>query len=207
MNTNNSALIVPPPAPTAAAATNDIRDIKPPLHIPEVWFWVMTILFALVAAALAYWLWRIWSKRRALTPPARIIPPHERALRMLADALPMIHDANVFCTRVSRILRVYLEERFRFHAPERTTEEFLYELQETTLLSPAQKGALADFLTRCDLVKFARFEPTQVELQDLYDAAVRLVVETEPRPVAPGASLQQTQGEQNLSVTSDERKV
>jgi hypothetical protein len=202
MNTNNSALIIPPPAPAATAATNDIRDIKPPLHIPEVWFWVMTILVALAAAALAYWLWRIWNKQRALTPSARIIPPHERALRMLADALPLINDANVFCTRVSRIQRVYLEERFRFHAPERTTEEFLHELQETTLLSPDQKGALADFLTRCDLVKFARLEPTQVELQDLYDAAVRLVVETEPRPVAPGASVLAVPGDEPKQATA-----
>src|SRR5262245_34752384 len=169
MNTN-SALIVPPPAASSATvATNDIRDIKPPVHIPEVWFWVMAVAVALAAAALGYWLWRIWSKRRASKPPARVIPPHERALRMLADALPLIHEANAFCTRVSHILRVYLEERFSFHAPERTTEEFLYELQETTLLSPVQKGALADFLTRCDLVKFARLEPTQVELQDLHD--------------------------------------
>ena len=190
MAATNPSYIVQPPTPSATLATNDIRDIKPPIHIPDAWFWVIVIAAAIAAGALSWWLWRLWKKKLSTVAPARVIPPHERALRALSEALPLITEPNLFCTRVSHILRVYLEERFRFHAPERTTEEFLRELQETTLLTPAQKDALTDFLTRCDLVKFARFEPTQMELQDLHDAAVKLVVETEPRPVAPGASLQ-----------------
>jgi hypothetical protein len=39
---------------------------------------------------------------------------------------------------------------------------------------------MGDFLTRCDLVKFARHEPSAPELRELHDAAVRLVEETEP---------------------------
>jgi len=83
---------------------------------------------------------------------------------------------------VSDTIRWYLEERFNFHAPERTTEEFLYELQETDLLLPDQKESLSEFLKRCDLVKFARYEPGEPELHDLHGAAVRLVEETEPLP-------------------------
>jgi len=80
-----------------------------------------------------------------------------------------------------------LEERFRFHAPERTTEEFLYELRETNLLTPDQKDGLGEFLKRCDLVKFARYEPREPELRDLHESALRLVEETEPveRQAAP----------------------
>jgi hypothetical protein len=106
----------------------------------------------------------------------------------LQAALDRINEPRLFCTVVSDAIRVYMEERFTFHAPERTTEEFLYELQETTLLLPPQKAALADFLSRCDLVKFARYEPTQMELQELLDAAFRLVEETQPRPSAPGST-------------------
>jgi hypothetical protein len=60
---------------------------------------------------------------------------------------------------------LYLEERFDFHAPERTTEEFLYELQATELLTRDQKESLAEFLKRCDLVKFAKYEPREPELR------------------------------------------
>src|SRR5712672_1704260 len=114
MNTNNSALIVPPPSTPSVASTNDIRDIKPPIHIADVWFWVTTIAVVLALAAIAYWLWRWWKKKLATVAPARVIPPHERALRKLSEALPLITEPNLFCTRVSHILRVYLEERFRF---------------------------------------------------------------------------------------------
>jgi hypothetical protein len=89
---------------------------------------------------------------------------------------------------VSDTVRFYLEERFTFHAPERTTEEFLHELQNTNLLLPDQKESLGEFLKRCDLVKFARYEPREVELRDLHDSAVRLIDETEPAPVTADAS-------------------
>jgi hypothetical protein len=85
---------------------------------------------------------------------------------------------------VSDTIRWYLEERFDFRAPERTTEEFLYELQATNLLTPDQKTSLGDFLNRCDLVKFAKYEPGEPELRDLHASAVRLVEETEPLPLS-----------------------
>ncbi|MCX8107988.1 MAG: hypothetical protein N3G20_04215, partial [Verrucomicrobiae bacterium] len=84
-----------------------------------------------------------------------------------------------FCVEVSQIVRTYMEQQFNLHAPERTTEEFLAELQDSSLLSLDQKRSLADFLMRCDLVKFARYEPGEPELRDLYDAAVRLIEETQ----------------------------
>ncbi len=84
---------------------------------------------------------------------------------------------------VSDTVRQYLEERFNFHAPERTTEEFLHELKATDLLLPDQKESLGEFLSVCDMVKFARYEPGESELQALHESAVRLVDETEPPAV------------------------
>jgi hypothetical protein len=100
----------------------------------------------------------------------------------LAEALALIAQPKEFCILVSDIIRWYLEERFDFHAPERTTEEFLNELSASNVLAPDQKESLVEFLNRCDLVKFARYEPSEPELRDLHSAAVRLVEETEPMP-------------------------
>jgi len=94
---------------------------------------------------------------------------------------------------------LYLEERFEFRAPERTTEEFLYELQATNLLTSDQKRSLGEFLQRCDLVKFAKYEPGEPELQDLHDSALRLVDETEPALMAVHAAQTSTIG--SASVT------
>ena len=91
---------------------------------------------------------------------------------------------------MSDALRVYLEERFRFHAPERTTEEFLIELQNTNILTVQQKQSLTDFLQSCDLVKFARYEPAESALRDLHHCALRLVDETQyERVTAEGATV------------------
>jgi len=105
----------------------------------------------------------------------------------LAMAAHQGFSANLF-TLVSDTIRTYLEERFDLRAPERTTEEFLFELQSSMALLPPQKETLGDFLARCDLVKFARYEPVQSELEELHRCAERLVNETEPpAPLAPGA--------------------
>jgi hypothetical protein len=164
----------------AGANINALRDIKPPVEIPSGWAWVGWGLAVLVVAALAFWAWRYWQKRRAQVPPVPVIPPHVLAKQKLREALALIGQPREFCILVSDTVRWYLEERFDFHAPERTTEEFLYELQGTNRLTPDQKESLSEFLKRCDMVKFAKYEPGRSELEDLHTSAMRLVEETEP---------------------------
>jgi|SRR5438876_4779008 len=194
MKTNSSAVIVPAPSSTTnSAATNslaaDIRDIKAPVEIPSGWFWLWCVLGALGIALASYLVWRHWQKLRARTKPEEvIIPPHVRARRKLEQALSLIYEPRPFCIAVSDTLRAYLEEAFSLRAPERTTEEFLDELQSSALLSFSQKQLLGDFLLRCDLVKFARDEPAVDRLQELHASALRLIDETsiflqQPAPV------------------------
>lgn len=172
-----------------AGATNQLRDIKPPVVIPNGWLWAIWIAGALLVLALIFLAWRQWRKKKDQLPIEEIIPPHIRARRKLEAALGLISQPREFCILVSDTIRLYLEERFEFHAPERTTEEFLHELKQTDRLTPDQKESLGEFLNRCDLVKFARYEPGEPELRDLHAAALRLVEETEPVMVveAPGA--------------------
>ena len=193
MKTNATALnphsAVPPPG------TNDIRPPKPPVTIPNEWVWFWWTLVLLAVATALYGLWRRYRRNAAEVQKQRAVPPHERARKRLQEALALMLEPKPFCILVSDTIRTYLEERFDFRAPERTTEEFLLELQTTPLLSRDQKESLGEFLNACDLVKFARYEPTQFELQGIYEAAVRLVDETEPPPPQPGASEASTTAE------------
>jgi hypothetical protein len=170
----------------ANAAQDALRNIKPPIEIINVWLWVAigVVALVLVIVAVGLLLYYILRKKPVVVPPP--VPPHVRAKQKLQEALALIAQPKPFCILVSDTLRFYLEERFKFHAPERTTEEFLHELQVTDRLLPDQKESLGEFLKRCDLVKFARYEPRETELHDLHDSAVRLVEETEPLP-APAA--------------------
>jgi hypothetical protein len=162
------------------AQINDIRDIKPPLEILDGWTWVPAAL-AIVAVAVAAWLlWRWWKNRKLNIVPPPPVPAHVRAKRKLAEALALITQPKPFVIAVSDTVRTYLEERFDFRAPERTTEEFLRELGGTKLLLPEQKESLGEFLAGCDLVKFAKYEPGENELRQLHHSALQLVEETEP---------------------------
>jgi hypothetical protein len=180
MKTNLSALTSLTTNLSSSPATNDLRAIKPPIAIPSGWEWLWWLLGLLAVAGLLYWAWRYWQKQRALVPVVPPVPAHVRARQRLQEALALIAQPKPFCILVSDTVRYYLEERFAFRAPDRTTEEFLHELRQTNLLTDSQKTSLGEFLTRCDLVKFARHEPARPELQELHDSASQLVNETEP---------------------------
>jgi hypothetical protein len=146
------------------------------------WLWWTLATVALLAAVIGFLKWR---KRAVQIPAAPPIPAHVRAKQKLQEALALIAQPKPFVVVVSDAERLYLEERFSFRAPERTTEEFLRELSATELLTKSQKESLSQFLASCDLVKFARYEPGETELRDLHSSALRLVEETEPVATNP----------------------
>jgi len=168
-----------------AAAAPDIRDIKPPMEIVGGWAWLWWVVILAAIAVAAFLLWRRLKQRplNVVLPPP--IPAHLRAKRKLDEALALLAQPKPFVIAVSDTARTYLEERFDFRAPERTTEEFLRELVGTRLLLPDQKESLGNFLASCDLVKFAKYEPGEAELRQLHGSAVRLVEETKPEEIKP----------------------
>ncbi|HXT13744.1 MAG TPA: hypothetical protein VN873_19500 [Candidatus Angelobacter sp.] len=183
---------------TNSAAPDTLRDIKPPVDIPNVWLWVWIGVAIVAFIALVIGLILYFRMRRKQVPAVPPIPPHIRAKQKLEEALALLAQPKPFCIMVSDTVRSYLEDRFTFHAPERTTEEFLHELQATNLLLPDQKESLGEFLKSCDLVKFARYEPREAELRGLHDSAVRLVEETEPPPL-PADAANATRNPQQVS--------
>ena len=164
---------------------NDIRDIKPPVEIPNGWEWVLAALATLAVVALIFVIWRWWQRKKTETRIEIEIPAHERARRKLQEALDYFDQPKPFCILVSDAVRLYLEERFGLRAPERTTEEFLADLSRSVALTDPQKASLQEFLTACDMVKFAKYEPRRQELESLYNSALRLIEETEPKPELP----------------------
>jgi hypothetical protein len=173
------------------AAANDIRDIRPPVEIPNPWELLWWTLGVLALAAIAFTAWRYWRRRQMQAPLVIEIPAHERARRKLEMALDLFDQPKPFCTIVSDAVRLYLEERYGLRAPERTTDEFLADLSRSDALTQLQKESLKEFLSACDLVKFARYEPRRPELEALYSSALRLIEETEPVEVqSPQSTVQ-----------------
>ena len=187
-NTNSAALVLPDPADaTNAVAPAEIPDIRPLKDVVDIptgneWVWWLFVAAAalVIAGVIAWFVRRSLAKRSEQLAPLPPSAPHVVAWERLQRALDLIHEAEWFCIEVSHIIRVYLEERFSLHAPDRTTEEFLLELQSSRHLAGEQKQLLANFLSECDMVKFARAEPPEQELRSLHETASRLVGETQP---------------------------
>jgi hypothetical protein len=186
----NAALTVA--KPNAGPVPKELHDIKGPIDIATLADWALRAGVVLAALGLLAFAWWRWRRQRPQPAPPQLIPPDERARQRLTAALALLEQPERFCTTVSEIARTYLEERFGLKAPERTTEEFLAELPKNAVLESRHKTLMSEFLTRTDLVKFARFEPDRAELEALHASALRLVEETAPRFVSspvtdPGA--------------------
>jgi hypothetical protein len=160
----------------------DILGIRGPVDIPTGWEWLLYTLIGLIVAALAIFVIMRLLKRAAVIkpPPIPYIAPHALARRRLEAALRLIDDPYRFCSAVANAVRGYVEGRFDLHAPDRTTQEFLDELRDSSALTLEQQELLADFLNQCDRVKFAREEPDRHDLEQLHKFAVTLVEETTP---------------------------
>ncbi len=157
----------------AELVIEDIEDVVPMPRKATTW-WAWLLVGAGLALALAGGLtWFSLRRSRAnKTQPVRKAA-HEIAyanLRALV-ARKLVEQGKIkeFYERISGILRYYIEDRFDLHAPERTTEEFLDELQGAEILHAADKDVLGEFLTHCDLVKFARHAPTTEQIQRSFD--------------------------------------
>jgi hypothetical protein len=73
----------------------------------------------------------------------------------------------------------YIEARFSLLAANRTTEEFLHDLLDAAATPIARhRDALEDFLSWCDLAKFARLALTPERADSIVLAARRFVEDT-----------------------------
>jgi hypothetical protein len=162
---------------------NDIKDVKPPINLPDLWWllWLLLILIA-VATVIYFFLHHKRLPQAPIKPDVPELPSWEKAYQQL-EALRRenLLDKGLFkefFTRVADIARHYMENRFNIRAPHMSTEEFLYYLGVTGHLDENQNNALKEFLNSCDMVKFAKYDPTTTESLKNFDLAKRLVDDT-----------------------------
>ncbi|MFZ2642212.1 MAG: DUF4381 family protein [Verrucomicrobiia bacterium] len=167
----------------------DIRDIKPDvLILPPWWVWAALVL---VVAAVVLVVWLVLRKRRQEAKeqfvPRQNAVEEARERLEAARRLMLAGEVEAYYVAVSDAVRQYIERQFRLRAAEQTTEEFLQDMTRSQRLRPTHKELLADFLTQCDLVKFARFRPGPKEMEAVLAAATRFVDETVPQEIVLGA--------------------
>jgi len=163
-------------APLAHAA-EDIHDIRGPKAVSPSWLLPAVVAGMVVVAlcVLALWRWR----QRAARP--RALSLSEQTLERL-DAVRSLmspDSAREFGIAASEVVRSYIEKRFDVVATQRTTEEFLQTLLQSSNESLARhRPLLAEFLEACDIVKFGGSSLAVSDMESLFQSARGFVLET-----------------------------
>src|SRR5262245_14867026 len=121
----------------------DIHDIKGFVPVPHNWWWLLLVIPALL---IVWW----FCKRKQPAAPAVTLKVQLTPFEIALAALQRLREQNLpveqFYTRLSDIVRQYIEGQFGLRAPERTTEEFLAEAS----LLPEHLTLLGAFLRESD---------------------------------------------------------
>lgn len=155
-------------------AVTDIHEIAPPVDYSLVPPWVIYggVILALAVLGLIVW----WIRKRYRRPKPeqsareRAVQNLERIGREMDSLTPY-----QFSIRVSDILRRYVTEQYQLPVTRQTSVEFLATLAKASPFSEEEKSLLEDFLNRCDLIKFARYDATTEDSRLLLDEALRFV--------------------------------
>lgn len=184
--------------------TDVIYDIIPPRGAPvtfrEVLPWVV---IALIAAVIVWLLARFLPRnplRRFVRPPAPPEPAHIVALRdlqVLRDAeLWQKGEIKEYYSRLSDILRRYIDGRYGISSPELTTDETVRMLQKAAVTTPGQMALVKELLSVSDMVKFAKYLPDSAVHVTFMENAVRFVEETRLPDAVPADGKQEVAADQ-----------
>jgi hypothetical protein len=165
-----------------------LNEIKPPVPFPRSYIpWIWAVIAAAVLVTGIVTTTVIVRKRRKAEGegPGLKIPAHELAYealkRLVEEDLPGKGEIKLFYQRISAILRRYIENRFGLRAPEQTTEEFLFGLENAPDFPDNYKTLLKKFLNHCDLVKFAEYQPGIEDIQNTFNSCRSFIEGTEER--------------------------
>lgn len=156
-------------------AASDIRDIKV-LGLGRDMRWIFSFLGAVFAvAAIIISAAAVKNRLRKTVKLA-----HETAFEEIEAARALLlkdGDIKNYYVGVSDTVRRYIERTLNLRASEMTTPEFLESLKGSESLRMEQKEILKSFLNACDMVKFAKYQPTRHEIELVYLAARRFIEE------------------------------
>jgi len=173
--------------PALVEAEEDIRDIRGPKSVLASSSWVPAVLAGavVIVALCAFAIWRRRGRHRGARP--RILTLSEETLQRLDETKPLMQpdSAREFGIAASEVIRNYIEKRFAVIATQRTTEEFLQALLQTSNEALSRHRALlAEFLQKCDFIKFAGSSLAVADLESLFQSARGFVLATGEPSVA-----------------------
>jgi hypothetical protein len=156
------------PADTSAKIFDIVKPYRAPVTIGEILPWV---LLAVLAAALVWGTIKLIRKFMKQKKEPEIVinpdPAHVIAFRELEklrdQQLWQKGEVKLYYSRLTEILRQYLENRYGVYSLEMTTSETLEALLRTGFRKDHLYTSLKTILNGSDLVKFAKYKPEPIE--------------------------------------------
>lgn len=155
--------------------------------IPDWWYWVV-IGLAVIAIGLALYL--LYRKNGTIIIKRKpVIPPYELAVQQLNELrtqkLAELGQEKEYYTRLTEILRQYLDGRFGIYAMEMSSTQILYAIKhnEETKMTTEQ---IQQILEIADFVKFAKVRPLPDDNIKTFNLAMNFVETTKPVEPAEG---------------------
>ncbi len=165
----------------AVDTTQAIKPIKEieevPLTFQEVLPWILggLLVLAIIIGIIIFFL-----KRKKPEEPERIIPKeptHVIALRMLDaiknEKLWQAEDSKYYYSRLTEVIRAYIEHRFNIPALEQTSDEIFTSFKNRGLDREVPFENLQQMLRLADMVKFAKqktgSKENYISLDQAYD--------------------------------------
>jgi hypothetical protein len=155
-------------------AAEEFYDIAPPVDYSLIPPWVVFVAAFIGLTIIGLIVWVVVRSRRRIVP---MRSPRERAVESLERIQGDVEKLQPyrFSICVSDILRRYVTEQYDLPVTRQTSVEFLNGLTGSSPFSDDERTLLEDFLNRCDLIKFARYEATPADSRLLLEEAVRFV--------------------------------
>ena len=180
-----------------------LYDAKPIAEVTSpssfrLWLWIVLGLVVLLFSATALYFFIFRKKKLSAEEERKKLPPFERAIQDLKDLqnskylIESQHKA--YYTRLTDIVKEYLEDEVHILAKESTTDELLAKvtaLQQTGKLHLSEEtiNNLKRVLQNADLVKFAKSKPSDNNAEYDRETIERVVIKTKeaiPIVVADG---------------------
>ena len=165
-------------------------DIRPQFRYPVTFSEVAPYVGgALLLAALVYAVVLIFRRVKARKKGEPVVRVKEKpwvvALRNLdgIDEKRLWQSGMVkaYYTEVADVLRIYLEERFSIMAMERTSVEILSDVSSGKVLDKEEYERLKEIFTTSDFVKFAKFNPSELQNEQTLTSARKFVNNTQEK--------------------------
>lgn len=182
-----------------------------PDFVVDYGLWILAVIIVLGAGAYMFYFLKRKKNPFAASAP-KPVPPYDKAIdelnQLRSEKLCESGREKEFYTRLTDILRIYLNGRFGINAMEMTSTQIRHVLNvnEETKLS---KENMDRVLETADFVKFAKVRPLPDDNVKAFNSALQFVEDTKPKPVATeeaDENADKSSGEKHLNDNSTTKK-